>query len=236
MELSVNVDHVATLRQARRAAFPDPVHAAVEVELGGADGVTVHLRGDRRHIQDRDFKLLRETVQTELCLEMAATREMVGIAAAIKPHRITLVAESPGEVTTQGGLDLRARKDELRPYIADLSRHGIIVGLFLDPDVAQIGQAAGVGAQYIEINTISYAARPQALDERRRIAETAQAARRDGLLVYAGHDINYRNIDYLLTIPEITGYSIGYAIVARALFVGLRQATREMVELVKGAK
>lgn len=236
MELSVNIDHIATLREARKESFPDPVFGAVEAELAGADGITVHLRGDRRHINERDLKLLRGIVKTELNLEMAATQEMAKIASNIKPDRITLVPESPGEVTTQGGLNLLKIEENLKVFISNLKYQRIGVGIFLDPDIEQIKEAARIGAQYIEINTNEYSKSKKTRHEIIKIARVAKAARREGLTIHAGHGIDYRNIRYLLTVNEITGYSIGFAIIARAVFVGLRQAVSEMITLIKKAR
>ncbi|UCD05076.1 MAG: pyridoxine 5'-phosphate synthase [candidate division WOR-3 bacterium] len=235
MELSVNIDHVATVREARKEKFPDPIHAALESELGGADGITVHLRGDRRHINERDLALLRKTVQTELNLEMAATEEMARVAVEAMPDRVTLVPEASGEVTTQGGLDLVNVKSDLEPYISGLKRKGIRVGIFIDPDMAHIKEALKLGAESIEINTNEYTKAKDKKEETLRISSVARTAKRDGLIVHAGHGIDYRNILPLLRIPEITGYSIGFAIIARALFVGLRQAVGEMNTIIKGA-
>jgi pyridoxine 5-phosphate synthase len=236
MELSVNIDHIATLREARKETFPDPVFGAVEAELGGADGITVHLRGDRRHIKERDLLMLREVVKTELNLEMAATDEMAQIALKVKPDRVTLVPEKPGEVTTQGGLDLLRMKGSAKAFIGKLTAGGIRVGLFLDPAIEQVREAVRVGAQYMEINTNEYSKTRDARDDIIKIARVAKAARREGLSVHAGHGIDYRNIYGLLEVGEITGYSIGFAIIARSVFVGLRQATQEMAGIIKGAK
>lgn len=236
MELSVNIDHIATLREARKENFPDPVFAAVEAEVGGADGITVHLRSDRRHIKERDLKLLREIIKTELNLEMAVTEEMFGIAVSIKPDRITLVPELPGEVTTQGGLNLVNFKGDLNNFVKGLKDSGIKVGVFIDPDLNQIFEAKKIGAEYIEINTNEYSKNPKNLAEIEKIKNMARKASESGLAVHAGHGIDYKNIMNLLTIKEITGYSIGFAIVARSVFVGLRKATEEMAELIKGAK
>jgi len=238
MELSVNVDHIATLREARKEDFPDPVHAAVEAELGGADGITVHLRGDRRHIKERDFELIKRIIKTELTLEMATTREMSLIVAKIKPDCVTLVPELPGEVTTQGGLNILNIKEDLKLYISNLREKGIVTGIFVDPDIDQIKEATRIGAQYIEINTNEYSKLKlkHIKDEIIRISRVAKAAKREGLAVHAGHGLNYKNIQPLLTINEITGFSIGFAIVARAAFVGLRTATNEMVQIIKGAR
>jgi pyridoxine 5-phosphate synthase len=225
MELSVNIDHIATLREARKENFPDPLFAA--------DGITVHLRSDRRHIKDRDLRLLREVVKTELNLEMAATQDMANIALSVKPDRITLVPESPGEVTTQGGLNLLSMKEDLKLYISKLREKGIRVGLFVDPDLEQVKEAARIGAQYCEINTNEYSRLKRPRNEIIKISRAAKAARREGLFIHAGHGIDYKNVQGLLTINEISGYSIGFAIVARAVFVGLRQAVAEMAALIK---
>lgn len=238
MELSVNIDHIATLREARKEDFPDPVYGAVEAELGGADGITVHLRGDRRHIQERDLKLIRDIIKSELTLEMAVNQEISNIARSVKPDCVTLVPESPGEVTTQGGLKILTLKEDLKLFISNLQEEGIKTGIFLDPDIEQVKEAARIGADYIEINTNEYAQlNLRAIkDELIRIARVAKAAKRENLEVHAGHGLNYRNIKPLLTISEITAYSIGYAIIARAVFVGLRQATFEMSQLIKGER
>ncbi|MEE8596791.1 MAG: pyridoxine 5'-phosphate synthase [bacterium] len=238
MELSVNVDHIATLREARKEEIPDPIYAAVEAELGGADGITVHLRGDRRHIKERDLQLINKVIKTDLTLEMAATQEIASIAVRVKPDYITLVSESPGEVTTQGGMNLLNIKEDLRLFISNLRENGIIVGIFVDPDIEQVKEAARIRAQYIEINTNKYSKLKsnQTRDEIIRIARAAKAARREGLTIHAGHGLNYKNINSLLTVSEITNFSIGFAIIARAVFVGLRQATSEMVQIIKGVR
>lgn len=238
MVLSVNVDHIATLREARKEAFPDPVYAAIEAELGGADGITVHVRGDRRHIKERDLEIIKKTIKVDVTLEMAATREMASIAMRVKPDLVTLVPESPGEVTTQGGLNLFKIKEDLKQYISKLRQARITVGIFVDPDMEQVKEAARIGAQYVEINTDNYSKLKTARtrDEIIKIARVAKAAKRENIAVHAGHGLNYRNIPALLSVMEITDYSIGYAIVARAVFVGMSQATREMVQIIKGAR
>lgn len=238
MELSVNIDHIATLREARKERFPSPVHAAVEVELGGGDGITVHLRSDQRHIKLRDAELLQQVIQTELTLEMAATQEMADVAARIRPAYITLVPESPGEVTTQRGLHLGDPTQDLKEFVSKLQNHGMTVGIFIDPDIVQIKEAVRINAQYVEVNTNEYSQlhRSKIKDEIIKIARVAKAAKREGISVHAGHGLNYQNIQPLLSVNEITGYSIGFAIVARAVFVGLRQATQEMVQRIKGER
>ena len=204
--------------------------------LGGADGITVHLRSDRRHIKERDLHVLRQIVGNDLNLEMAATEEMAGIAVEARPDRVTLVPESPGEVTTQGGLNLKGLKQDLASFISSLKANGMRVGIFIDPDMEQIKEAARVGAGYIEINTNEYTKTERVEEETVKIARVAKAARSEGLIVHAGHGIDYNNIRPLLNIPEITGYSIGFAIISRALFVGLMQAVHEMKEILKGAR
>jgi len=235
-KLTVNIDHIATLREARKENYPDPVHAAVEAELAGCDGITVHLRSDRRHIKERDVRLLKETVKTELNVEMAATAEMARLMHDVIPHRVTLVPESPGEVTTQGGLNLLNVKEDLKNYITHLRNRGIKTGIFIDPDYEQIKEAVRVGAQYVEINTNEYSKLKETRNEVIKIARVAKAARRENLAVHAGHGIDYHNIDPLLKIMEISSYSIGFSIVSRAVFVGLRPATEEMVRIIKGAR
>ena len=238
MDLSVNVDHVATLREARKEDFPDPLYAAIEAELGGADGITVHLRGDRRHIKERDLDMIRGAIKTQLTLEMAATPEMQEIALKVKPDEITLVPESPGEVTTQGGLNLLNIQHDLRSYVSKLVAKGIKVGIFLDPDMAQIKEINRLGIHYVEINTDAYSKlRPEKnRDEIIRIARFAKAARRENIMVHAGHGLNYYNIKPLLHLNEISMYSIGFSIVTRAVFTGIKQAVNEMVNIIKGAK
>src|SRR4030042_2737576 len=230
MDLAVNVDPIATLREARKENFPDPGYAAIEAELGGADGITVHLRGDRRHIKDRDLEIIRGVIKTQLTLEMAATPEMQEIAMRVKPDDVTLVPESPGEVTTQGGLNLLNIQQDLKSYVSKLVNAGIKVGGFVDPDMEQIKEMARLGVQYIEINTDAYSKlRPEhSRDEIIRIARVAKAARRENLVVHAGYGLDYRNIRPLLHLFEITMYSIGFSIVSRAIFTGMKQATTEM--------
>lgn len=232
--LSVNIDHIATLRQARRESFPDPVQAAVLAELGGADGITVHLRHDRRHISKRDVLLLRETIKTELDLEMAATPEMTRIALGAMPAQVSLVPEFPDEITTQGGLDLTRNLARITPAARKLKRAGFRLSAFIEADERQIAAAAGLGCDLIEINTDRYSR-----DIRHRaailmsIADIAGRAAGLGLRVHAGHGIDYRNIVPLLKIPEIEGFSIGFSIIARAVFTGLREAVGEMKRMME---
>jgi pyridoxine 5-phosphate synthase len=227
--LSVNIDHVATLRQARRESFPDPVQAAALVELGGAEGITVHLRQDRRHINDRDVALLRATIKTELTVEMAARPEMIRTALRVKPDQVTLVPEVRTEVTTTAGLDMAAEGGRLGPTIRRLRRAGIRVSTFIEPDAVQVAAAARAGAAAVELNTDRYskAARPDAglLDE---LVEAAGVAQENGLEVHVGHGLNYRNVVPLLREGIAEGYSIGFSIVARAVYAGLAAAVAEM--------
>jgi len=234
--LGVNVDHVATLRQAREGKDPDPVAAAVLVEMAGADGIVVHLREDRRHIQDRDLKLLREIVQTKLDLEMAATDEMTRVAMEIKPHLVTLVPERREELTTEGGLDVAGQLQRLKEVIALLHQSGIAVSLFVDPELDQIKAARRADADCVEIHTGRYV---NALGLREQdgefeaLAQAARAAYKLEMAVNAGHGLNYRNVRRLRNITEIVEYNIGHSIIARAVYVGLDRAVREMKELVK---
>ncbi len=235
-DLSVNVDHVATLRQARLIDIPDPIHAAVLAELAGAKGIIVHLREDRRHIQDRDLRLLKETVKTRLNLEMAAAAEIKKIALEIKPDMITLVPEKRQELTTEGGLEVAQAKRRLSPFIRDVQKAGIKVSLFIDPDEKQIKAAADLGAEYVELHTGHYAeAKSEEEAEERfwRISEMAGLAEEMDLIVHAGHGLNYRNIHRFIDCPEIMEYSIGHAIVAQAVLVGMERAVMEMVDIVR---
>lgn len=236
--LGVNIDHVATLRQARGGVQPDPVAAAAVAELAGADGITVHLREDRRHIQDRDLTLLRQTVKSRLNLEMAATDEMVGIALSVVPDMVTLVPEKRQELTTEGGLDARFLADRLKEVVERLHGGGIPVSLFIDPDPDQVKAADRIGADYVEIHTGRYA---DARGWKERDAElvaienAVKLARKLGLGVNAGHGLDYLNIKPLTAISGIEEYNIGHSIVSRAVFVGLDRAVREMVDLIRYA-
>lgn len=236
--LGVNIDHVATIRQARRALEPDPVAAAVLAELAGAHGITVHLRGDRRHIQDRDVRLLRETVTTRLNVEMAATDEMIGIALDIGPDVVTLVPENPREITTEGGLDVIAHEEEIGQAVQRLRKGGIEVSLFIDPTHKQIARAVEVGAEVVEFNTAGYAeAVPKGLDvhdpafqrELEKLAGAARFGESHGLRVLAGHGLTYRNVGPVSRIPQVVELNIGHNIVSRAVLVGMERAVREML-------
>lgn len=236
-KLGVNVDHVATVRQARGTSEPDPVTAAALAELAGAEGITVHLREDRRHIQDRDVELLRRTVKTRLNLEMAATDEMVGIALKIVPDCVTLVPEKREELTTEGGLDVFMNRHLIKKQTDLLRQGGIIVSLFVDPDLEQIKAAHRVGAQFIEIHTGAYCEARLAderQDELKKIDQAIRAARKLGLGVNAGHGLNYQNIRNVVALGGIEEYNIGHSIISRAVLVGMERAVREMVALVKG--
>ena len=230
--LGVNIDHVATLRQARRAPEPDPVHAAVLAELGGASGITVHLRSDRRHIQDRDVEILRQVVRTRLNLEMAASQEMLRLALTVKPDQVTLVPERLDELTTEGGLDVVLNSVQLKPVVKTLTEGGIAVSMFVDPDLEQVKESHKLDARAVEINTAAYA---DARDERaretalRKVVDTARLARKLGLAVHAGHGLTYANVGAVAGVSEIGELNIGHNIVARAVLVGMERAVREMV-------
>jgi len=231
----VNIDHIATLRQARKGSEPDPVAAAVIAELAGADGIIAHLREDRRHIQDRDLRLLRELVHTKLNLEMAATEEMQRIALDVKPDFSTLVPEKREELTTEGGLETASRVDFIKAYVARLKQGGIIVSLFIDPDEKQIAAARKAGADWVELHTGAYANARNEKDrelEFRKIAEAAKLAASLGLRVGAGHGLNYVNTRRIARIPEVEELNIGHSIISRAALIGLERAVKEMRDLI----
>jgi pyridoxine 5-phosphate synthase len=235
MRLAVNIDHIATIREARKAREPEPVAAALLAELAGAQGITVHLRGDRRHIKERDVELLRQVVATKLNIEMAATAEMTAIAARIRPDQVTLVPEQPHELTTQGGLDVVANRAAVARAVDALRAAGVRVSIFIDTDAAQVTASREVGAEAIEINTGGYsdaapADRPARLDAVRQAASAAEA---QGLEVLAGHGLTYVNIHQIAAIREIVELNIGHSIIARAALVGLELAVREMVALLE---
>jgi len=234
--LSVNVDHVATIRQARRGDIPDPVTAAAIAELAGADGIIVHLREDRRHIQDRDLSILRKTVKTMLNMEMAAVEEMIRIALEIKPDMVTLVPEKREELTTEGGLEVKLRKKELKETVEVLQGSDIMVSLFINPDSAQIKAAHKIGVDCVEIHTGTFCdAKEEEKDkELQRIEDAVSIASKLKLRVHAGHGIDYRSIKDLRDINNIEEFSIGHSIIARSVLVGLDQAVREMISLVNG--
>ena len=244
--LNVNIDHVATVRQARRAPEPSIVAAAMMCEGAGADGITVHLRGDRRHIQDNDLHALRRCVTTYLNVEMAATEEMIKIALDVLPDAVTLVAENPNEITTEGGLDVRANASLVRAAVHRLREANILSSLFIDPDPQQIEAAREVGAQQIELCTAEYshatlgalAARTEgtlrAAAELLRLREAATLAAQYGLRIAAGHGLTYRNVAAVAAIEEITEFNIGHNIIARSIFIGLERAVSEMRAAIKG--
>ena len=235
-KLMVNIDHVATLREARGVCYPDPVYAAGLAEMAGASGIIVHLREDRRHIKDRDVRLLREVVRTRLNLEMAATEEMVGIARDILPDMVTLVPEKRQELTTEGGLDVAGNRDRISKAVARLKEKGIAVSLFVDPVEAQVSASRGVMADIIEIHTGHYS---DAADERTmreelaKIIAAARAGKAAGLEVNAGHGLHYDNVRPIVQIPEIDELSIGHSIIARAVLIGLDKAVRDMIALIR---
>lgn len=236
VKLGVNIDHVATLRQARGVAYPDPVTAAGIVELAGADGIVCHLREDRRHIQDRDLRLLREVVQTRLNLEMAATEEMVRIALATKPDIVTLVPEKREELTTEGGLDVIKYSQSIKKAIQRLQRGGIQVSIFVDPKENQIRASEEVGANAIEIHTGHFCeakTSAEADEELKKILDAVGEALKCNLRIAAGHGLNYVNVKRIAEIKEIEELNIGHSIIARAVIVGLGQAVREMIALIK---
>jgi pyridoxine 5-phosphate synthase len=237
--LGVNIDHVATVRQARQASEPDPVHAAVLAELAGADGITVHLRSDRRHINERDVELLRGVVKTHLNVEMAVTDEMLEIALALKPHAVCLVPERPEELTTEGGLDVAADIERIADHVQALHAEDLDVTVFIDPDLQQIEAAVAVDCDQIEINTAAYSEASEARDEDgveqelARVAAVAAEAAERGLRVAAGHGLTYRNVAPIVAIDEIVELNIGHNIVARATLVGMELAVREMKALLE---
>jgi pyridoxine 5-phosphate synthase len=235
VRLGVNIDHVATLRQARGGVEPEPVVAAGIAELAGADGITIHLREDRRHIVDRDVRILRETVQTHLNLEMACADEIVEIALDVKPDQVTLVPERREELTTEGGLNVAGSLDRITAVTRRLKDAGILVSLFVDPANEQIRASAESGAQAIELHTGSYANARGEQAVKERLCELADAAARaadEGLRAYAGHGLNYVNVKPVADIPEIEELNIGHSIIARAVFVGLDRAVREMKAVI----
>ncbi len=245
IELGVNVDHVATVRQARRTWEPDPVWAAVEAHLGGADGITVHLREDRRHIQDKDVARLRELTHIKLNLEMAATDEMVKIARRIKPEMAMLVPEGRQEVTTEGGLNIAANEKALRKSVQRLAEAGIVVSVFIDADSRQVEAAKRIGASVCEVHTGPYAhafhakgrdaESPAVVAELKKVMKAGERIRALGMRFNAGHALNYFNVQPVARLPGVRELHIGHAIVSRALFVGLREAVREMKRLMTEA-
>lgn len=246
IELGVNVDHVATIRQARRTYEPDPVWAAIEAHLGGADGITVHLREDRRHIQDEDVRRLRELTHIRLNLEMAATDEMVGIACGIRPEMAMLVPEGRHEITTEGGLDIVSQEAKLKDAVARISAAGIVVSVFIDPDLRQIEAAKRIGARVCEVHTGPYAhafhsrgrdsESPAVVAELEKLSIAGHAIRDLGMRFNAGHALNYFNVEPVARLAGIRELHIGHAVISRAVFVGMRDAVREMKRLMTEAR
>ncbi|MBI5792983.1 MAG: pyridoxine 5'-phosphate synthase [Rhodocyclales bacterium] len=246
IELGVNIDHVATVREARKGHEPDPVWAAVEAHLGGADGITVHLREDRRHIQDHDVRRLRELTHIKLNLEMAATDEMVGIACDIRPEMAMLVPEGRHEITTEGGLDVAGQEARLRDVVARLRDAGIVTSTFIDAELPQVEAAARIGVRVCEIHTGPYAhaffnqgrdnESPAVLTELEKIRKAGAAIRAAGMRFNAGHALNYFNVQPVAALPGIRELHIGHAIVSRAIFVGMREAVAEMKRLMREAQ
>ncbi|MCS4268245.1 pyridoxine 5'-phosphate synthase [Serratia sp. BIGb0163] len=237
--LGVNIDHIATLRNARGTQYPDPVQAAFIAEQAGADGITVHLREDRRHITDRDVRILRQTIQTRMNLEMAVTDEMLDIAIELKPHFCCLVPEKREEVTTEGGLDVAGQQDKMAVAVEQLAKAGILVSLFIDPDHRQIDAAVAVGAPYIEIHTGAYAEAEGELAvkaELHRIAVAATYAAEKGLKVNAGHGLTYHNVQPIAALPEMHELNIGHAIIGQAVMCGLPAAVTDMKLLMREAR
>lgn len=237
--LGVNIDHIATLRQSRRTSYPDPVQAALEAEQAGADGITLHLREDRRHIQERDVELLRDLLQTRMNLEMAVTEEMIAFAERIRPHACCLVPERREELTTEGGLDIVGQEDRIRDACRRLAAAGIEVSLFIDAEQAQLEAAVRAGAPVVEIHTGHFADAWDTPQAERALQAVRDAVRQGvglGLKVNAGHGLNYHNVKAIAEIPAIAELNIGHAIIARAVFVGLTEAVREMKRLMFEAR
>jgi pyridoxine 5-phosphate synthase len=234
MRLAVNIDHIATIREARKGREPEPVAAAMIAEMAGAQGITVHLRGDRRHIQERDLEALRQSIATKLNVEMAVTDDMEHVALKVRPDQVTLVPERPQELTTEGGLDIVHHADAVKAFTKTMQAAGILVSIFLDPDEAQVRQAREVGADAIEINTGRYAegAARESGAELNRIEAAARLGDEEGLEVLAGHGLNYTNVIAIARIPQIVELNIGHSIVSRAALVGMDRAVRDMVALL----
>jgi pyridoxine 5-phosphate synthase len=236
MRLAINVDHFATLREARCSDEPEPVLAALLAELAGAEGIVCHIRGDRRHIKERDLFLFRQAIKTKLNIEMAATEEMKRIALEVKPDVVSLVPERDEELTTEGGLDVISNQEHLKTHIEDLQKAGIRVSIFVDPDTDQITACRDVGANLIEINTAKYSdlkpgeERDEALAEIKSVAEHGCQL---GLEIHAGHGLDYKNVGPIAEIPELKEFSIGFSIIARSAIVGVERAVREMIDLIK---
>lgn len=239
IKLGVNIDHVATLRQARRGVEPDPVWAASVAELAGADGITVHLREDRRHIQDRDLRILRETVRTRLNLEMSINKEVVDVAIEVKPDMATIVPERRQEITTEGGLDVITHMKDIKSVIKKLHENNIIVSLFIDPVIDQIKAAIDCGAEFIELHTGKYAEAKSEMEQKlelEKLYKASEYAVQNKIRVNAGHGINYWNVKPLVLIKGLEEFNIGHSIVSRAVFVGLYNAVKEMKQAILDAQ
>lgn len=237
--LGVNIDHIATIRQARGTRYPDPVQAALDAEQAGADGITVHLREDRRHIQDRDVEILKDVLQTRMNLEMAVTGEMISMAERIKPAHCCLVPEKREELTTEGGLDVVGQKEKVKKACQKLTDAGVEVSLFIDADEKQIETAAEIGAPVIEIHTGHFAdctEKEKAIDELKKIILAVEQGTNAGLIVNAGHGLHYHNVEDVAAIPQINELNIGHAIIARALFTSLTDAVKEMKRILREAR
>jgi pyridoxine 5-phosphate synthase len=240
VRLGVNIDHVATVRNARRTFEPDPVHAAVIADLAGADQITLHVREDRRHVNERDLKLIKELIHSRVNLEMAVTDEMVALAKEVKPHQVTLVPERREEITTEGGLDVIGNREKVERAVRKLKEAGIVVNVFIDPDEEQIRAAAEVGADAVELHTGAYAEAFARNDEEGverelgRLRRAAKAAKEVGLKVYAGHGLTYKNVKPVAQIPEIEELNIGHSIVANAILLGMKEAVEKMIKLING--
>ncbi len=240
IRLGVNIDHVATVRNARRTFEPDPVHAAVIADLAGADQITLHVREDRRHVNERDLKMIKEVIHSRVNLEMAVTEEMVRIAKEVKPHQVTLVPEKRQEITTEGGLDVVNQKERVEQAVKELKEAGITVNIFIDPEPQQIRAAKEVGADAVELHTGAYAEAFARNDEEEvekelnRLKRAAKVAKEVGLKVYAGHGLTYKNVRKVAEIPEIEELNIGHSIVANAILLGLKEAVEKMIKLING--
>jgi pyridoxine 5-phosphate synthase len=237
--LAVNIDHVVTVRQARRVKEPDPVHAAVLAELGGAAAICVHLRADRRHVQDRDVEVLRQTVRTRLELAMAASQEMLRVALTVKPDQVTLVPERREELTTEGGLDVVLNSVQIRPMVKTLQDAGIEAALFVEPELEQVKEAHKLGARVVKVSTATWGAAADARSREgalRKVTDAVRLARKLGFEVHAGHGLSYANVTPIAAHSEIAELEIGHAIVARSVLVGMERAVREMTEILRAAR
>jgi pyridoxine 5-phosphate synthase len=242
IRLGVNIDHVATIRNARRTFEPDPVHAAIIADLAGADQITLHVREDRRHVNERDLELIKSVIHSRVNLEMAVTEEMINIALRVKPHQVTLVPERREEITTEGGLDVKSNFERIKDAISRLKSAGITVNIFIDPDEEQIKRAKEAGADAVELHTGRYAEAFAEGDEEKvqkeleRLKVCAKFAKQIGLKVYAGHGLTYKNVKPVAEIPEIEELNIGHSIVANAVLFGLKEAVKEMIKLINEAR